>query len=295
MISKMKILNKKSKVLLDTTSAANQDTDSEMSEQDLDEQHLSDDEFPMTDDETDEVNDGNNLSETSKWALTMAKYIKKSKDAPILSKATKESDIAKKRKEAKPTYKFEIISQDKPVQDVDDKEDKPTNLEMAAELIRQRALLKKERQKDILGLRVKPAVGGYEREKALKKIATKGTVQLFNAVRHQQRDISKKLQNAGKLEYKREKVLKNLSKKEFLNVLMNGPRAKSELVDSLIKKEETESQNESGNDDDEPESTWGVLKADFLTGKKSGWDREDNENDKSIGSDGPMDESSDSD
>ncbi|XP_058823492.1 RRP15-like protein [Topomyia yanbarensis] len=292
MVSGVKVMKKGCRV---HEAMAKSDTDSEMSEDDQDEQHLSDAEFPMSDEEPldhEEPHEDEDQQSTSKWALTMAKYLRKTGDAPILSKVTKEADLERKRKEPKATYKFEVIGQDKTSKEDNPKDDKPSDLEIARELIRQRALLKKERQKDILGLRVKPAVGGYEREKTLKKIATKGTVQLFNAVRQQQRDVSKKLQEAGKLEYKREKVLKNLSKKEFLNVLMNGPRAKSELVDSLVKKEEVKSENES-EDGDEPESTWGALRADFLTGKKSGWDKEDDENDGNFGND-PMGGSSDS-
>lgn len=246
---------------------------------------MSDDEQVQDDGEDEEEEEG-----PSKWALTMAKYLRKAGDAHILSKAVKDVDVEKKRMESKSTYKFEVVGEQKPkeAEAGDQKDDKPGDLEMANELLRQRALLKKERQKDILGLRIKPSIGQYEREKALKKIATRGTVQLFNAVRQQQRDVNKKLDDAGKLEYKREKVLKNLSKKEFLNVLMSGPRAKSELVDNMVKNEELKDEIKSeddSNDENEPESTWGALRADFLTGKKSGWDKEDNDKEESFGDD----------
>lgn len=280
------------------------DSESELSAND--DQHLSDEEFPMSE-EDDEVVMEDGQEATSKWALTMAKYLRKTSDAKILSKATKEADLERKRKEPKPTYKFEVVgAEDVPKQGKDEgeeKEDKPADVEIARELLRQKVLLKKERQKDILGLRVRPSIGDYERERALKKIATKGTVQLFNAVRQQQKNVGQKLADAGKLEYKREKVLKNLSKKEFLNVLMNGPRAKSELVDNLVKKEEGDDvkdevkSEESASDGEEPKSTWGALRADFLSGKKSGWDKEDEEEtDKGTNLEGNMGgESSDSD
>lgn len=286
--------------------APDTDSESELSANGMDDdQHLSDEEFPMSEEEDYDDEDGQEEA-ASKWALTMAKYLRKTSDAKILSKATKEADLERKRKEPKPTYKFEVVgADDKPKQDEEEKEDKPADVEIARELLRQNALLKKERQKDILGLRVRPSIGDYERERALKKIATKGTVQLFNAVRQQQKDVSQKLADAGKLEYKREKVLKNLSKKEFLNVLMNGPRAKSELVDNLVKKEEegvkdeVKSEEESASDGDEPKSTWGALRADFLSGKKSGWDKEqdeDEDGDKAANLEGNLGgESSDSD
>lgn len=310
MVAGVKVAKKAKVVAPDT------DSESELSANGMDDdQHLSDDEeFPMSEDEYIEEDGGQEgEAAASKWALTMAKYLRKTSDAKILSKATKEADLERKRKEPKPTYKFEVVgAEDKPTQneDKDEKEDKPADVEIARELLRQKALMKKERQKDILGLRVRPSIGDYERERALKKIATKGTVQLFNAVRQQQKDVNQKLADAGKLEYKREKVLKNLSKKEFLNVLMNGPRAKSELVDNLVKKEEegdvkdevkSEDDSAAASDDgDEPKSTWGALRADFLTGKKSGWDKEqeeeDGDRDKAANLEGNMGgESSDSD
>ena len=64
-------------------------------------------------------------------------------------------------------------------------------------------------------------------------------VQLFNAVRQQQMDIDKKLGEAGPLERKREKVLKNIDKRAFLDVLMGG--TKSIIVDDS--KIETKTEN----------------------------------------------------
>lgn len=270
---------KKAKV---TMSASQQETDSESEPTSDNDQHVSDEEYPVSDDnevvERNEVDEENNPQGPSKWALTMAKYLRKTSDASILSKANKDIDVQEKRKQSKAGYQFEIVGQKQ-----NDEEEKPGDLAIAKELLRQRAMLKKVQKKDILGLRVRPSIGDYERERALKKIATKGTVQLFNAVRQQQRDVNQKLQEAGKLEYKREKVLKNLSKKEFLNVLMNGPRAKSELVDNLVKEEEDEEEKDVKSEDEsddgiESKTTWAALRADFLTGKKSGWDKEDNNN-----------------
>lgn len=243
-------------------------SDSDSSDDSMDGQHMSDEEFPITDDDA-------SVSEneaTSKWALTMAKYLKKTADAPILSKAARDIDLERKRKQPKPT--FEVVG----VQREEGHEEKPDELVMARELLKQKILLKKERQNDILRLRVKPSIKEYEREKLLKKVATRGTVQLFNAVRQQQKDVNKKLQDAGKIEYKRDKVLKNLNKKEFLNVLMNGPRAKSQLVDNLVKQENSDREiksEENSSDGECSKSTWGALRADFLSGKKSGWDKED--------------------
>lgn len=273
-----------------------QDTDSESERTSDNDQHVSDEEYPISDDNEEfgqnEDEKGDSQQGSSKWALTMAKYLRKTGNAAILSKATKDADVQRKRKQSKSANQFEIVGQ----QQEDIKEEKPGDLDIAQELLRQKAILKREKRKDILGLRVRPSVGDFQRERTLKKIATRGTVQLFNAVRQQQRDVNQKLQEAGKAEYKREKVLKNLSKKEFLNVLMNGPRAKSELVDNLVKKEETKSEiksEEESDDGAESKTTWAALRADFLTGKKSGWDKEDNDTSENFAEE-PMGGSSDS-
>merc|ERR1712020_371481 len=59
------------------------------------------------------------------------------------------------------------------------------------------------------------------REKILCKLATKGVVQLFNAVREQQKTIKTQLNSVGGSVRKREKVYKNMDRQTFLNVLSN--------------------------------------------------------------------------
>ncbi|KFB36162.1 hypothetical protein ZHAS_00003224 [Anopheles sinensis] len=280
------------------------ESDSDSADSSADEEFLSDAEYPMSEDENagdnieasdDETKDRDESRGPTKWAKAMAKFLRKTTDAKILSKATTEAEIERKKKESS-TYKFEVVGQEGTVKK-EGQEDKPDDIELMRELLRQKALLKKERRKDILGLRVRPTIGDYERERTLRKVATKGTVQLFNAVRKQQKEVNRKLEEAGKLEYKREKVLKSLSKKEFLDALMNGPRAKSELVDNLVKKEEDEDVDEDVksevDSDEEPKSTWGPLRADFLTGKKSGWDKEYAEDERNVPDD--LDDDADSD
>uniref|UniRef100_A0A182Y4D8 RRP15-like protein n=1 Tax=Anopheles stephensi TaxID=30069 RepID=A0A182Y4D8_ANOST len=248
------------------------------------EEFLSDEEYPMSEEELDGAgdvpDDVDQSGEPTKWAKAMAKFLRKAPEANILSKAATDEQKERKKQEAK-AYEFDVVSAEGTIKkEADSKksetEDKPNDLKLAQELLRQRAVLKKLRKKDILGLRVRPSINDHERERTLRKVATKGTVQLFNAVRQQQKEVNRKLEEAGKLEYKREKVLKSLNRKEFLDVLMSGPRAKSELVDNLVKKEEDEDDIKSEVDsEDEPKSTWGALRADYLTGKKSGWDKED--------------------
>ncbi|XP_052867173.1 RRP15-like protein [Anopheles cruzii] len=279
------MLKAKQKTAVKPLPAADSDTDSLEDGSSADEEFMSDEEFPMSDDDNGETRGEAEAEpqEATKWAKAMAKFLRKSTDAKVLSKAVTDREKERQKEQTK-KYKFDVVGADgqvkkEPVGEKLQNEEKPDDLVLARQLLRQKALLKRERQKDILGLRVRPSVHDYERERSLRKVATKGTVQLFNAVRNQQKDVNQKLEEAGKLEYKRDKVLKSLNKKEFLNALMNGPRAKSELVDNLIKKEESEDIKSEIDSDEEPKSTWGALRADFLTGKKSGWDKEDGEDD----------------
>lgn len=136
----------------------------------------------------------------------------------------------------------------------------------------------KRRKFELLkSLRVKPDVRDRTREQTLKKVATKGVVQLFNAVQNQQRSLKQQVQ-AEKIDSKREDILNNINKKNFLNVLMGG--AKSMLIDNPVKKEKCD-------DDDEEErpakrvtkeSTWNVLKDNFVNSTAKGsvaWDEDD--------------------
>ena len=109
----------------------------------------------------------------------------------------------------------------------------------------------------------------------MRKIATRGVVQLFNAVKSQHSDLEQKLQST-KLESKRDEIIRSSdNKKHFLDTLMSGPRAKSELVDKRVKKEKK--YESSSDEESNKKSTWSALRDDFMTGKKVGWDKEDDE------------------
>uniref|UniRef100_A0A182RNN2 RRP15-like protein n=1 Tax=Anopheles funestus TaxID=62324 RepID=A0A182RNN2_ANOFN len=283
--------------------ADDSDSDSLEGDSSGEDEFLSDEEYPMSEDEMelenengDAADDTEQSGEPTKWAKAMAKFLRKATEENILSKAATDEQKERKKKQSK-EHVFDVVSAEGTVKKETDStngdgtEDKPNELKLAQELLRQKAALKKVRQKDILGLRVRPSIHDHERERSLRKVATRGTVQLFNAVRQQQKQVNRKLEDAGKLEYKRDKVLKSLNRKEFLDVLMNGPRAKSELVDNLVKKEEEDDIKSEVDSEDEPKSTWGALRADYLTGKKSGWDKEDDQEEPNV----PDDLGSDSD
>lgn len=148
--------------------------------------------------------------------------------------------------------------------------------------------------------RNKQTLTDREREKTLKKVATKGVVQLFNAVKVQQKAISKTLEEAGPLDHRRERALNSLDKRSFLDVLTKGRRAKSELIDNPVKKEEFDEDDDDFDIEPKTEKSWGIFKDDFLTNKKmSNWDKSDEEDDevdnKMVESDGEDDDDDDED
>lgn len=129
----------------------------------------------------------------------------------------------------------------------------------------------------MFSLRLKPSVVDLDRERTFKKISTRGVVQLFNAVKTQQSDMNRKLMST-KLESKRDEIIRSSdNKKNFLDHLMSGPRAKSELVDQGVKKEKKRESSSEDDSEAEGKSTWSALRNDFMTGKKVGWDKEDSD------------------
>lgn len=149
---------------------------------------------------------------------------------------------------------------------------------------RERRLQKKRKFEIFKTLRVQPDVRDRNREMTLKRVATRGVVQLFNAVQTQQKSLKKQV-DAEKIDSKREDILNNINKKNFLNVLMGS--AKSVLIDNPVKKEKKE---EDDSDDEEAvprkktahkESTWNVLKDNFVGNPKKGaaWNEDESEED----------------
>ncbi|KAK2578675.1 hypothetical protein KPH14_012163 [Odynerus spinipes] len=201
------------------------------------------------------------------WADALQKVLKtskpKRKKTIVLSKAKKNNAVVKKE-ESLPVELDEI------------KKEKEIEVSETSESKENVILTKrKERRKDNLGIRVKPSITDRERERLLQKIATKGVVQLFNAVRQQQIETNKKLADAGPLERKREQVLKSIDKRAFLDVLMG--ESKSIPVDSSI-----ECQKEENKDGEENDKVWSVLRDDFVMGAKlKDWDKKQNNDEDS--------------
>lgn len=242
--------------------------DEQIEEEVNDDNRLSDDsDHPMTDDDDESGSEANEDSEpeddqnaaegNAGWAKSLARILRQEKPKNrknlILSQAKKTFEIEQEKQQAK-SIGFQIEGEIK--------EEKP-DPEVFHAFIEE----KKVKKIKVLSLRIKPTMMDRERERAFKKIATKGVVQLFNAVRIQQKDLSHKLEEAGRLDHKRDAVLNNINKKKFLDVLMGGARAKSENVDNPVKDEikdedddESDYADEVYNDGLPKNSIWSVLK-----------------------------------
>ncbi|XP_072929783.1 RRP15-like protein isoform X2 [Epargyreus clarus] len=211
-------------------------------------------------DESDQGSDvenesGDDLVGNEGWADSVAKILgsskPKNKKTLVLSRAKKFSEI-KKETDEKPT--FEVIGEEV-------KEEKPKVKK--DELTTEPPV--KKRKIDKPSIRVKPNILQKDRERLLSKVATKGVVQLFNAVRNQQKTMDKEMDNSV-TETKKEKVLKRFDKRMFLDSLMGN--TKSVIVDK-----ETKSTKDEVKAEEKPK--WNALRDDFMMGAKmKDWDKE---------------------
>lgn len=254
------------------------ETESELDDIEDDENRLSEEEeFPISEDSSDDEDE--EVTEKKKgWADSMAKILNSEK-TEVLSKAEKIEDLEKRKKKQQKSYNFEIEGEVKK-----ENETKPSEEALQRAMEKRKRKEKRSNKMKALNLRLKPSIADADRERTLRKIATKGVVQLFNAVKIQSADLEQKLQST-KLGSKRDEIIRSAdNKKHFLDTLMSGPRARSELVDKGVKKEKFDA---SSSDDDErgnnskKSTTWSALRDDFMTGKKVGWDKDDSEEDES--------------
>ncbi|KAF4103647.1 RRP15-like protein isoform X2 [Onychostoma macrolepis] len=117
--------------------------------------------------------------------------------------------------------------------------------------------------------REKPnVVRDREHERNLQRIATRGVVQLFNAVKKHQNNVDERIKEVGASERKKSKVLSSVTKKDFIDVLRgadvaNKPAIKKEKVPVEVKGENP---------------SWSVLRDDFMMGTSmKDWDKESDE------------------
>nr|XP_035145216.1 RRP15-like protein [Callithrix jacchus] len=166
-------------------------------------------------------------------------------------------------------------------------ESKPTILVKNKKLEKEKEKLKQERQEKIkqrdkrmeweMMCRVKPdVVQDKETERNLQRIATRGVVQLFNAVQKHQKNVDEKVKEAGSSIRKRTKLISTVSKKDFISVLRGMDESTNETTSSKKKPKakQTEVKSEEG-------PGWTILRDNFMMGASmKDWDKE---------SDGPDD------
>ncbi len=209
------------------------------------------------------------------WADAMSKVLKlgtKSKQPiGILSKAKKDNLVKKAKKEKS--------KGDDDSSSSSDEEGLP--FDVTEGLLRAKKLTLDSRN------RVKPSILKKPKERGLIKIATKGVVQLFNAVREQQKSVKIQIEQAESAS-KRDKVYQNIDKSDFMAVLEGKRPAYNPVVygnNALVKKpkledtkEETKDEIESEDDKDniDDASTWSALRQNFMVDSKlKDWDKED--------------------
>ncbi|KAF5914037.1 hypothetical protein HPG69_010196 [Diceros bicornis minor] len=131
----------------------------------------------------------------------------------------------------------------KPTILVKNKELEKEKEKLKQERLERRKQLDKKREWEMM-CRVKPdVVKDKETERNLQRIATRGVVQLFNAVQKHQKNVDEKVKEAGSSIRKRAKLISTVSKKDFISVLrgMDGSTNEKSLTgkNSKAKQEDT--------------------------------------------------------
>ncbi|XP_054432567.1 RRP15-like protein [Pteronotus mesoamericanus] len=157
---------------------------------------------------------------------------------------------------------------------------KPTILVRSRELEKEKEQLKQERLEKRKQLdkkrewemmcRVKPdVVEDKETERNLQRIATRGVVQLFNAVQKHQKNVDEKVKEAGGSVRKRAKLISTVSKRDFISVLrgMDGRADEPGSTGTNSKAKQTEAKEDGPG--------WTILRDDFMMGASmKDWDKE---------------------
>ncbi|XP_026150064.1 RRP15-like protein isoform X2 [Mastacembelus armatus] len=106
-----------------------------------------------------------------------------------------------------------------------------------------------------------------ETERALQRIATRGVVQLFNAVRKHQKTVDDRVKKVGGSDRKKAKILSSVSKKDFISVLRRteGDTDRTEKNIAVAAEEKP---------------AWSVLREDFMMGTTmKDWDKDSDRED----------------
>ncbi|XP_051854247.1 RRP15-like protein [Antechinus flavipes] len=143
------------------------------------------------------------------------------------------------------------------------------------ERLEKRKQLDKKREWEMM-CRVKPdVVKDKEVERNLQRIATRGVVQLFNAVRKHQKNVDEKLKEVGGSVRKRAKLMSTVTKKDFISVLRGVDESKDSRSSTGQNSKDKQAKGKS-----EQGSGWNILRDDFMMGATmKDWDKESDEPD----------------
>ncbi|NWH71213.1 RRP15 protein, partial [Piaya cayana] len=181
-----------------------------------------------------------------------------------------------------PQNKSTILSKNKKLEKEREKEKQ--------ERLEKRMKLDKKREWEMM-CRVKPdVVKDRDSERNLQRIATRGVVQLFNAVRTHQKNVDEKVKKSGSSDRQRTKLLSSVSKKDFISVLrnMDGVKGSKNPAGKTTKSNQDEVKSEEG-------PGWNILRDDFMMGASmKDWDKE-SDGEGSIDQGGHLKQDDDSD
>ncbi|XP_043818527.1 RRP15-like protein [Dromiciops gliroides] len=138
------------------------------------------------------------------------------------------------------------------------------------ERLEKRKQLDKKREWEMM-CRVKPdVVKDKEIERNLQRIATRGVVQLFNAVRKHQKNVDEKMKEVGGSVRKRAKLMSTVTKKDFISVLRGVDESKDSRNPTGQNSKDKQDKGKS-----EQGSSWNILRDDFMMGATmKDWDKE---------------------
>ncbi|XP_034729758.1 RRP15-like protein isoform X2 [Etheostoma cragini] len=123
-----------------------------------------------------------------------------------------------------------------------------------------------------------------ETERALQRIATRGVVQLFNAVRKHQKTVNNKVKEFGGSERKKAKFLSSVTKKDFIDVLRRTEEGSR--VTGQTEKDAAAAAEE--------KPAWSVLTDDFMMGATmKDWDKDSDKEEADTHSGGGVESDSD--
>ncbi|XP_016042838.1 RRP15-like protein [Erinaceus europaeus] len=162
------------------------------------------------------------------------------------------------------------IPKSKPTILVKNKELEKEKEKLQQERLEKRKQLDKKREWEMM-CRVKPdVVKDKETERNLQRIATRGVVQLFNAVQKHQKNVDEKVKEAGGSGRKRAKLMSSVSKKDFISVLrgMDGNTKEKSSAGKNLQAKQGDVKSAEG-------PGWTILRDDFMLGASmKDWDKE---------------------